>query len=290
MGIDWKKNKQQQRMGRYGSTPMSLGEKPAISDGGGICQQPGCPREASIYCSEHSPSTKKNKIQYLYKETLGDIPKSTANTITRSYMTGDKKVQLLKLHPQFNNFFTKLKEYTDGFFTLEVFGVIKSRYVNKYEGDIIWQGQLQDVAAGLNNNMWPSEKWFHSYYQYFRHEEDHNNEVFKGFIPDVINEKFKYVVEVGGSVHKNEEVFQPDIIKCMKYHTEGYLVIRVQDYNYTQLKSALDLIHKRRGSIPFKTEVLKEDGSSFYKYEYPGVTESLAPPKPKKSILRKKTG
>lgn len=95
-------------------------------------------------------------------------------------------------------------------------------FKNKYE-----------LAAKLNREMPASEVWFWGEWERagMKHVLDTPNEVFLGFIPDVVNHHYKYIVEIDGGVHLRPSVMKRDEHKEKVFKNRGYEVFRLEAYN-----------------------------------------------------------
>lgn len=92
---------------------------------------------------------------------------------------------------------------------------------------------MRDAARELKANMPKSEIWFHDLRAsdgIIIHGEDWN-EPFCGFIPDVINRKFGYIIEVQDPTHKAPERIEKDRIRLNVFKSHGYMVFEVWAWN-----------------------------------------------------------
>ena len=99
--------------------------------------------------------------------------------------------------------------------------------------------ELKHLANSLNNNLPSSEKWFNSLYSIHKHNKDMNNQVVMGYIPDVVNEEFKYIIEIDGSIHDSIKTKKKDHKKSMKFWSKGYSVIRIKAYDIKSFNDGL---------------------------------------------------
>jgi hypothetical protein len=61
---------------------------------------------------------------------------------------------------------------------------------------------------------------------------DKTNAPFQGlWIPDIINEGYKYIIEVDGEIHNTQKQAYKDLNKDFGYRKRGYKVFRVKAYN-----------------------------------------------------------
>jgi very-short-patch-repair endonuclease len=105
--------------------------------------------------------------------------------------------------------------------------------------------KLRQFAKALNADRPWSEIWFLKEYKASGHRDatDRCNTPFKGkFIPDILNLRYKFVVEVDGSVHQTPEQIMKDREKDVFYRMHGMTVIRVIAYDKISLSNALNKI------------------------------------------------
>lgn len=110
--------------------------------------------------------------------------------------------------------------------------------------------EKKKFAERLNSNLPESEKWFWREWDRsgIRHKEDKKNEVICGFIPDISNALFKYVIEVNGSFHLKEKVKRRDARKTRRLEKHGWTVFHLEAYNADQFGDLVELICKHRES------------------------------------------
>lgn len=60
---------------------------------------------------------------------------------------------------------------------------------------------------------------------------DKSNVTFMGFIPDVINHRYRYIIEIDGSYHLKPEQAQRDKLKDDVFRRSGYKVFRLKAYS-----------------------------------------------------------
>jgi very-short-patch-repair endonuclease len=107
---------------------------------------------------------------------------------------------------------------------------------------------IHEKAKFLNENLAKSEKWFHTLWERhdMKHEDDQFNHPFIGLIPDCINHKFKYVIEIDGSIHIKKHVKEWDNHRDRKFLREGYQVFHVEAYKYDQFVALCEVIERLR--------------------------------------------
>jgi very-short-patch-repair endonuclease len=112
----------------------------------------------------------------------------------------------------------------------------------------VFKQKLFNTAKELRTNLPRSEVWFHEIYKNHKHNADLYNVVFKGFIPDVINHVFKYIIEIDGSSHDTPERQIKDKNRDKHFLSLGYVTYRIQAYNQGGFDKAMQLVVKRRSS------------------------------------------
>lgn len=107
---------------------------------------------------------------------------------------------------------------------------------------------LKRCSASLNSNLPPSERWFHKHWsaQGLASDNDELNRPWLGSIPDVVNHKERYVIEVDGKSHDSIAQKEIDAKKDTKFTTNGYAVFRVRAYDINSLLDAAAKIRERR--------------------------------------------
>ena len=95
---------------------------------------------------------------------------------------------------------------------------------------------LQKTANRLNKNLPKSEKWFHCNYKYKLPDDKSNTPLYGKYIPDIVNFRYKYVVEVDGSIHKTPKQMEKDELKNIFYISKGFKVFRVIPYITDELE------------------------------------------------------
>lgn len=113
-------------------------------------------------------------------------------------------------------------------------------------------------AEKLKNNTPKSELWFYSLYETYKSGFDEYNTVFAGYIPDVINKKQKYIIEVDGSIHQLEHIKRKDLRKTKRFQADGYKVIRIEAYNIESFNEGMKILSEIRGEHWKPVKFLKE--------------------------------
>jgi very-short-patch-repair endonuclease len=118
---------------------------------------------------------------------------------------------------------------------------------------------LAEFAQQLNKNIPASEIWFRGEFERLQMQEptDVFNQPFLGLIPDCVNHKYKYIIEVDGSIHNKAAVRARDKMRDKRFTQAGYQVFHVTAYNLAQLEEVLDHISRIRmnfdlASLPLK--------------------------------------
>jgi very-short-patch-repair endonuclease len=96
---------------------------------------------------------------------------------------------------------------------------------------------IEKYADKLQKNTPKSEVWFLTHYK--PHRFDSFNVPFGPFIPDVINKRLRYVIEIDGSIHNLKEVMFNDWKKDQYYKKRYYKVFRVKAYDIESLNKFL---------------------------------------------------
>ena len=159
-----------------------------------------------------------------------------------------KKSQLIKLNPIINNKRLKMN-----------YGERKEKLIKdkkarqKAKIDLKKQRFFEEERAhqrarDLRIAPPKSEQWFWKHYREHAHPMDCRNIVFCKFIPDVVNHYYKYVIEVDGSIHNNKEQKHRDFLKDRVFQSQGYVVIRVKDNDYEDLKKCIDQVKTIRNA------------------------------------------
>lgn len=105
---------------------------------------------------------------------------------------------------------------------------------------------LHRMANIMRQAPWPSEIWFNKLYEPFRHNKDSFQEVFNGYVADIINHDFKYCIEIDGSIHDKQEVKTRDAKKDQALNYYGYQVFRVRHNDYLQFRNVINELAKIR--------------------------------------------
>jgi len=117
--------------------------------------------------------------------------------------------------------------------------------------------KLKKFADRLNESLPKSEVWFQKLYKEFNHVDDRYNEPLGRYIPDVSNDRYKYVIEIDGDIHLDAAVKRKDYIKTKFYLTKGYRVYRIKAYNTKDFESALTEVLNLRESVSKPKVILR---------------------------------
>lgn len=102
-------------------------------------------------------------------------------------------------------------------------------------------------ADKIEQNIPKSELWFRQLYESFHHFQDEYNSVFGGYIPDVINKHYKYILEIDGSVHTLPNIIIKDKKKNIRFKSIGYKVIRIKAFDQNSFNNAMKQVCAIRG-------------------------------------------
>lgn len=125
--------------------------------------------------------------------------------------------------------------------------------------------RLIKFSKKLNGNLAKSERWFLQIYGRFRHPGDLINKPFQNqYIPDVTNHRYKYVIEVDGSIHNLAHIKRHDQIKNEFYKLHGYRIFRVKPFDKPAFYEFIKQMYIIR-DIPYITKALNKR-KQFNKY------------------------
>lgn len=116
-------------------------------------------------------------------------------------------------------------------------------------------------ANEIEKNLPKSESWFRSLYEkHFKIDSDLYNRPFcLKYIPDVLNERYRYIIEIDGSIHETEMQSYKDRVKDKFYKHRGYKVFRIlygNEIQYINLINSLMEIREDKPTNEFKEWVL----------------------------------
>lgn len=109
--------------------------------------------------------------------------------------------------------------------------------------------RVSEFATKHKSDIVKSEIWFHSLYDKYKDINDFYNKPFGKYIPDIANYRFKYIIEIDGSIHSRPDIALKDKIKDQYYKKQGYKVIRVQAYNKQDFDKMMFVLNILRGKI-----------------------------------------
>lgn len=111
--------------------------------------------------------------------------------------------------------------------------------------------RLKDFAKNLQKNLAKSEVWFFGNYLKLKHKNDLFNCPFQNqYIPDILNHKYKYIIEIDGSIHDTPKQKQKDIKKDLFYKKFKYRVFRVKAFQKESFFKCIEWLYKIR-DIPY---------------------------------------
>lgn len=102
--------------------------------------------------------------------------------------------------------------------------------------------RMERYAAKLRSNTPKSEVWFQGLFNKENIGYNEYNQVLGHTIPDVLNRRYRFIIEVDGSIHNSLEQKRKDMNKDGYYRKKGYTVYRVIAYNINSYKTCLELI------------------------------------------------
>lgn len=117
------------------------------------------------------------------------------------------------------------------------------------------QKKIDKYAEHLRNNLPKSEKWFWSEYKKtdLYDENDFSNLRYKRYIPDVINFKCKFIIEIDGSIHNDKNIQKKDDKKTKFFNSHGFLVLRITAYDKEELLSVFKILRIIKNKCAVKT-------------------------------------
>lgn len=124
-----------------------------------------------------------------------------------------------------------------------------------------------EFGRKLNENLPKSEQWFQRLYKSFQDSHDQYNMTWAGYIPDVINKKYKYIIEIDGSIHDREDIKAKDKLKEELYWKSGYAVIRIVAYDIESFKEGLTRILRKR-NYPATKIVIYDQGKEILNFQF----------------------
>lgn len=110
---------------------------------------------------------------------------------------------------------------------------------------------LQVFADRLNKNLPRSEQWFQKRWRETGMQDSHDcyNTPWCRRIPDVLNHKFKYVIEIDGSYHNKPKQQIIDAKKDRFYLASQYQVFRLKAYDEIGFNALAECIERIRSSF-----------------------------------------
>lgn len=110
------------------------------------------------------------------------------------------------------------------------------------------KSRLEQYGEDLNRNLPRSEAWFQQLWKERGMEckFDHFNCPFGPYIPDVLNKKHYYIIEIDGSIHTTPEVKERDQKKSEWFRNQMFTVIRVIAYDMDSFNNAVERVQAIR--------------------------------------------
>lgn len=97
--------------------------------------------------------------------------------------------------------------------------------------------RLKRFSRAINQKKYKSDEWLKTQWKNILHEYDEFNSPEGPFIPDLINRKFKYIIECDGSIHDKECQKSRDKIKDEYFRGKGFSVFRVKFMDFSKMDS-----------------------------------------------------
>lgn len=109
------------------------------------------------------------------------------------------------------------------------------------------RNKLVKFAQSIEKKNYKSDLWLKREWRSVQHPEDKFNSPEGYFIPDLINRKFKYIIECDGSIHGLKEQKERDQKKDEYYRSKGFYVFRVDFMDFSKLEVVKLAVQKVRG-------------------------------------------
>lgn len=93
---------------------------------------------------------------------------------------------------------------------------------------------LNRFAKQINSKNYNSDVWLKSNWVMQNGDELNSPEL--GYIPDLINRKYKYIIECDGSIHDRPDIKTKDLKKEVVFIEHKYTVFRVRYLDLNSLK------------------------------------------------------
>lgn len=110
----------------------------------------------------------------------------------------------------------------------------------KHELDLLNSKNIKQFASKLKNSF--DEDWFFKYYKL--NEDEIQNKVFMDkYVPDITNDKYKYIIELYGSIHRIPKIMDQDVKKRVFYTSHGYKVFTLDTVE--KFESKIELLKQK---------------------------------------------
>lgn len=126
--------------------------------------------------------------------------------------------------------------------------MLTSIFKRKHKRPLTKRLFTQKRAKELQANTPQSELWFYKLYQSYQHPKDLFNKAHKGYIPDVINYQFRYIIEIDGSVHDTLRQQGRDRVKDNYFKRTGFKVFRIKAYDTFSFDQCIQQLIEFRNS------------------------------------------
>lgn len=152
--------------------------------------------------------------------------------------------------------------------------------------------QLKAFSTQLNHNLPKAERWFWNLWlsQKMYCEFDQPNECFGCYIPDLLNKKWKYVIEIDESHHQTSAQQVKDLRRDNWFIRKGYFVFRIPAYDlqkYGQVVTAVKKLRKQHQPSKIKLRVKKLSYFQKLKIDRVVAYKTQNPEKPNSSLGKK---
>lgn len=98
-----------------------------------------------------------------------------------------------------------------------------------------WKNKLNDFAKEIESKKWASDIWLKTNLAIVLCKNDKFNSPEGPYIPDLINRKYRYIVECDGSIHNDLKIKEKDKKKDQYFKNKGFKVFRIEYKNKLQL-------------------------------------------------------
>lgn len=118
-----------------------------------------------------------------------------------------------------------------------------------------------EIAEKIEAKRYASDRWLKREWEDCLDANDKFNFPLGRFIPDLVNEKFRYIIECDGSIHDRKDVRRKDLAKDSSYRSKGYRVFRLRAYDFAAL-SAIKTEVRRIRLIKGRRTILRKSNKN----------------------------